>query len=192
MSKDTIPIQNCIIEKAEEDSSADEKEEEVFSFNLKESYQVFSNGPEDETFIDTTFIIVDDEHMIRNSTKRVIFKTIEGCSKNVSCKVIEAADGIECILALYIANLIQIKIDAIISDETMTYISGSYSSKIIDNIMKDGKFAQTPMFVSTALSHTNIGDKYSGFVKKIYSKPLDKNSVKDIFKQCDLLDFNTN
>jgi len=105
--------------------------------------------------------------------------------KNIKCKIVEACDGIECITALYIADSKQIKITAIISDETMTYISGSYCSKIIEIISTNGKFSKIPMFIATSISHTTNIDNYSKVVQKIYSKPLDKSSVIDLIKLCD-------
>ena len=95
----------------------------------------------------------------------------------------EASDGMECLLALYVAKNKKIRIDAIISDETMPFITGSHLSKIIDDLISKGSLSSLSdikMYISTALSHTNIHGMYSKIVRKIYSKPLDKNLIQEI------------
>jgi len=163
------------------------KLEDVFKLSLLENFQIFSNGNKEDEYSVINLIIVDDEFLIRNSVKRVIFNQLKLIGKNVECKIIEACDGIECILALYVANTKNIRINGIISDETMTFISGSYCSKIIEHIVNDEKFAKVPMFISSALCNINIISKYSSIVQKVYSKPLDKTSALDIFKQIGLI-----
>ena len=148
--------------------------------------QEYKNGSINDEIIEATFIIVDDEFMIRNSIKRVILKQFKDTKQNIKCNIIEACDGLECIMALYIANIKQIKIDAIISDETMNYVSGSYCSKILECLEKQGKFAKTPMFISSALIDAELIERYSSVVVKIYSKPLDNTSINDLLKYCRL------
>ena len=145
------------------------------------------NENTDDAFINATFIIVDDEYMIRNSIKRVILKQLKDLKKNIKCHIIEACDGIECITALYIATTKQIKIDAVISDETMAYMNGSYSSKVLESLMNQDKFAKTPMFVSSALINIELKEIFSSIVVKIYSKPLDNSSVIDLLQHCKLI-----
>jgi len=129
-----------------------------------------------------TFLIVDDEFFIRSSVKRVITSYLKSLNENINLETIEACDGVECIMALYIAKKKKLKIDAIISDETMPFISGSYSSKIIDELISKGSLNNIKMFVSTALSHTNISSYFSKVVKKIFSKPLDKTVIQEILQ----------
>ena len=128
-------------------------------------------------------LIVDDEIFIRNSMKRVVSREFKELNKNIELTIIEANDGIEGLLALYLARSKNLKIDCIISDETMPFISGSFFSKILNDIVSKGSLKDIKMFISTALNETSIKDNYSQSVKKIYSKPLDKNSVKDIIKK---------
>jgi len=129
-----------------------------------------------------TVLIVDDEIFIRNAMKRVFSVEFKALNKNIELTIIEANDGIEGLLALYLASNKNIKIDCIISDETMPFISGSFFSKILSDIVSKGSLKDIKMFISTALNETSIKDNYSKSVKKIYSKPLDKNSVKEIIK----------
>ena len=129
-----------------------------------------------------TVLIVDDEIFIRNAMKRVFSVEFKALNKNIELTIIEANDGIEGLLALYLASNKNIKIDCIISDETMPFISGSFFSKILSDLVSKGSLKDIKMFISTALNESSIKDNYSKSVKKIYSKPLDKNSVKEIIK----------
>jgi len=129
-----------------------------------------------------TVLIVDDEIFIRNAMKRVFSVEFKALNKNIELTIIEANDGIEGLLALYLASNKNIKIDCIISDETMPFISGSFFSKILSDLVSKRSLKDIKMFISTSLNETSIKDNYSKSVKKIYSKPLDKNSVKEIIK----------
>jgi len=113
----------------------------------------------------------------------VITAELKSMNKYVDLKIIEANDGLECLLALYLANKMNIQINAIISDETMPFISGSQSSHIIYDLFSRGVISKVNMFISTALHDCNTNGKYSQIVKKVYSKPLNKQSVNEILKQ---------
>jgi len=63
----------------------------------------------------------------------------------------------------------------------MPYISGSYLSKIIYELVSKGPMNEIKMFISTSLVDANINN-YSKIIKKIYVKPIDKSSVKDLLK----------
>jgi len=123
-------------------------------------------------------LIVDDEYMIRNAMIRLITNELK---RDTSLEVIfiEANDGIECLLAIYLATLQQIKIDFIITDENMNYINGSFASDIIKTVIKNGKFQDIPIFMSTALGK-NINYSNPDIIKKVFSKPMDKNSIHDL------------
>ena len=128
------------------------------------------------------FLIVDDEAMIRSAMKRVIINEFKSLSYNIHLTIIEAIDGMECILAIYLARQMNLRIDAIISDETMPFISGSYCSKIILELISNGVIKDINMFISTSLTDSNLIEKYSKVVKKIFPKPINKSNVGDIIK----------
>lgn len=142
------------------------------------------NGPDFSNPEKLTFIIVDDEYFIRNAVKRVITKQARLLKKNLVLSLIEASDGIECLSAIYSACKLQIKIDAIICDENMPFFSGSFTSKILQELLDLGKIPDIKMYISSAVTHTNIQALYSKIVKKIYSKPLDGKSVSEIIDKC--------
>ena len=180
-------ISNNIIVNSTTLQSSINLKQNAFTLSLNEIFQEYKNGSINDEVVNVTFIIADDEFMIRNSIKRVLLRQLKDIKKNIKCHIIEACDGLECIMALYIATTKQIKVDAIISDENMAYMNGSYSSKVLENLMKQGKFAKTPMFVSSALLNIELKEIFSSIVVKIYSKPLDNNSVIDLLRNCKLI-----
>jgi len=154
-----------------------------FEIKLESKFYKYKNGGDKNT-ITMKIILVDDEFLIRNSVRRVITKHCESLKENIDLTIIDANDGIECLIALYIANKNQIGITTIISDENMAYMNGSASSKIIQDVIINGKFEDIPMFISTAVTNNDYKGNYSKMVKQIFPKPIDKRCIKDIFKVC--------
>ena len=48
------------------------------------------------------FIVVDDESFIRSAVRRVITTELKSTNKYIDLTIIEADDGLECLLALYL------------------------------------------------------------------------------------------
>ena len=129
-------------------------------------------------------LIIDDEAFIRSSLIRIITNELKTKNECLDLTIVEACDGIECLLAIYLFHKNNIKFNALISDETMPYISGSFLSKIIYDLVSKGAIEEINMFISTGLMiDNNIINNYSKIVKKVYPKPIDKDSVKDLLKQ---------
>jgi len=128
------------------------------------------------------FLIVDDEALIRSAIIRIIVKELKASNECFNLRIVEASDGVECLLAMYLHNNNNIKFDALISDETMPYISGMHLSKIIFDLVSKGAIQEINMFISTARTDINIINNYSNIVKKVYPKPIDANAVKDLLK----------
>ena len=161
----------------------------IYEFNeLSKSYtNVEVNNP--MSLINTKrkkvfILIVDDEFIIRNAMKRLITTELK---KDIEIIFVEANDGVEFILAVYLANLNQIKFNFIISDENMSYINGSHAIEIIKLVVKSGKFQDVPIFMSTANSTIEANYANSDKVRKVFSKPMDRNSIRDLLMICDIL-----
>ena len=125
-------------------------------------------------------LIVDDEKMIRNAIKRIILKQLNLYYDNLEIDIIEALDGIEALSVIYLAKLHNVVIDFIISDENMPFISGSYFSHAFEYGIKQGFFTPIPIFIATALGNNFNLNIYSSIVRKVYSKPLDSQSILEI------------
>jgi len=177
-----INILTLILDSLYKDALAD-TDEKVFEMKLKTKCFTSLNGGEKEA-IKIVILIVDDEFMIRNANLRQLIKQCSEIKENINLTVVEADDGIECLSAMYLSIQNHIKINAIISDENMKYMNGSVCSKIMQEIIINGKFDDTPMFICSAISHTNMQSKFSRMVKQIYSKPFDKKDALEVLKQC--------
>jgi len=62
----------------------------------------------------------------------------------------------------------------------MPFISGSQSSKIIDELISKGCLGKVNMYIATALNQSNLIDNYTKVVKKVISKPINKNDIQEI------------
>jgi hypothetical protein len=130
-----------------------------------------------------TLLIVDDKPMILKAMKRIIHSYIKEIYYPIECLLIEANDGIECLLANYLTVYYNYSIDFIISDETMPYFSWSYTSIILQYLKdKDILSKKLKMFIVSAISQNARNLNYSNLVKNEHSKPLNKQGVKDIFE----------
>ncbi len=124
------------------------------------------------------FLIVDDEEMIRRSVMRLLLKYSK--DKNLEFLIIEAKDGVEMITAIYLSQKRNIKVDIIISDESMKFMNGSLSSNIMERLCLGNIIRDIPIFISTAYGNGIDKNKFSKSVKKIYSKPIDLNIMREI------------
>ena len=157
----------------------------MFEFKFKVNSIQSSNTDSSKTKKELYVIIVDDEYLIRNAMKRLITSLLKD-TPNLEINIIEANDGIECLFAIYLANLNQIKIEFIITDENMNYINGSPASELIKNIIKNGKFADVPIFMSTAIGK-NANESKADIIKKVFSKPMDKKSMHELLQSCNIV-----
>ena len=151
--------------------------ENYFKFELKTSILYSPKKEVSKAKKRFVIIIVDDEYIIRNSMKR-LFTSVLNDYYNLEIVFIEANDGLECIFSVYLATLHQLQIDFVITDENMNYMNGSCAAKIIKNLVQNKKIIDFPIFMSSAIGN-NSNDNLS-CIKKVYTKPVDKNNLKEI------------
>ena len=123
-------------------------------------------------------LVVDDEDIIRKSVCRLLNKYFK--DSNIELVTIEANDGIEAILAVYLATKKNVTITCIICDETMNFINGSFFSVILEKLVTLKLVKNINMYISTAYGNTIEKSKFSSLVKKIYSKPLNLKMIKEM------------
>jgi signal transduction histidine kinase len=129
-------------------------------------------------------IIADDEVMTRKSTIRLI-KTYAS-QFNFEITFLEASDGIECLSLYYQCFNKGEKISFIISDEYMIFMDGTSCAKAIDEISHRKVVSSIPFYLVTA--YEAIGDLSTGGIDKVYSKPLQKGNLEEMFFKADLID----
>jgi signal transduction histidine kinase/CheY-like chemotaxis protein len=129
-------------------------------------------------------LIVDDEVITRMSTIRLIDKFCNTYSINVN--FIEANDGIECLYNYYECLRSGKKISLIISDQYMDYMNGTYCAKTIFEITRSKNVTPVPFFLVTAFE-SFVNEVDSG-IDGIYTKPLTKKNLEDMFLKTNLLE----
>jgi signal transduction histidine kinase/CheY-like chemotaxis protein len=124
-------------------------------------------------------IVVDDEIIMRRSTVRLLKMFLR--EKNISANVLEASDGIECLNLFY--NIISNgkALYFILSDETMLYLNGSTSARILHDIEMGLNVPHVPFYILTAFESLDVDLKDS--VDEVYSKPFSKHNMEDILKR---------
>jgi signal transduction histidine kinase len=122
-------------------------------------------------------IVVDDDIVIRQAAIRLLQKSFK--EKNLSVRLLEASDGIECLYMYY--NLVKDgkTISFVLSDETMIYINGSYASQILDNISSHKNINRVPFYILTAYENLAIGSCKEA-VNGIFTKPLRKQYIEEL------------
>lgn len=131
-------------------------------------------------------IIADDESLVRKSEVRVLDKYFTSLQEKEKYEVsiLEVADGVECIYAIYQAIIQQTHIDLIISDETMKYMSGSFSVEILIKLISNNLIPYTiPVFIVTAYENTMASHQaLAPTLCGVYSKPMGFKTVEEILK----------
>jgi CheY-like chemotaxis protein len=122
-------------------------------------------------------IVVDDDIVIRQASIRLLHKVFK--DKKLSVKILEAADGIECLNIYYEYLKDGRNISFIISDETMMYMNGTYASQILENISNHKNITHVPYYILSAYENLSLGsDKKE--VNGIFTKPLRKQYIEEI------------
>jgi signal transduction histidine kinase len=124
------------------------------------------------------FLVVDDEKITRMSTLRILKSSADQLKININ--FLEAEDGIECLYIFF--NLISqgVRINAIISDETMNFLSGTWSCDIINKICTNKNLIKIPFYLLTAIESNLIENDG---LDKIINKPLTLGIAESIIKE---------
>ena len=129
--------------------------------------------------------IVDDERLIRKSSIRILDLYFKQKMENKAIvNIYELEDGFECLYCIYYLNLNGIKLDFIIIDETMKFMSGSMCSEILDKCSHNSIFQIDSIFILSAYELEFLKDKYSFIpsVKYVFNKPLTVGSIDTLLK----------
>jgi hypothetical protein len=137
-------------------------------FHSKSNYPKLSNT-EDQLSLTKKFniIIADDETIIRSAAVNLIQK----CSSqhNIKINIIQVEDGIETLFAVYKCLSKGVKINFIISDESMNFMKGSESSNVVNSLVEKKGGVLIPFYLVTAYDSLNFHGLHN---MKIIPKPL--------------------
>jgi signal transduction histidine kinase len=120
-------------------------------------------------------ILVDDEILPRQSSLRLVKKFF--AEKKICANVLEGDDGIDCLALFFNAFKNNVKIDFILSDQTMNLLNGTDCAALLNKIFKEKVIEPIPFFILTAYESLSA---YDG-VELVYSKPLSENKLRLIF-----------
>jgi len=123
-----------------------------------------------EKFKKFRILIVDDESLIRQSTKKMLKKFFFNTFENL--EIIECEDGFDCLYKIYLGLKERIRYDLIITDETMSFMSGTIMASIIRTLTIDNVLYRLPIYLLTSYS-TNLYDENSEKIfNGIFPKPI--------------------
>lgn len=126
-----------------------------------------------------TVVIVDDEKFTRLSTRRILISIAENLKKKIN--ILEAEDGIECLYLVYNCVKKGVKISFIISDQTMTYLSGSNAAIALKQLSNSNLLKGIPYFINTAYEdEATISQLKNSPINEIFSKPLNKRAAEQL------------
>jgi len=133
--------------------------------------------------LELRILVVDDEDLIRRSHVNIIKKYCKKEKLNVIIE--EACDGADCLYKLYLGFLKGIKYDLILTDETMNFMNGGFTAKIIKSLI-EGNILQDIKIILITSYEINIIEKSKSCegIDHVYNKPLNDNTLENIFLKC--------
>jgi CheY-like chemotaxis protein len=174
-SYDLIKISNS------RDSASHRKSIDFSSNHLVTTFQRFNSGIENfcdiiekyfqriKTDKGLVIVVVDDEKLTRMSTIRLL--TTVSNNLNLNLCILEAEDGVECLYIVYCCLKKGIKINCIFSDETMSYLKGSFACELLKKIFNN--YINVPYYIITAYEDNNTMKMLKNFpINDIFTKPL--------------------
>jgi CheY-like chemotaxis protein len=126
---------------------------------------------------DILILVVDDEILGRQSTVRLLFKYLN--EKQYNPTIVEASDGIECLYQCLLLCREGKRIDFILSDESMEFMSGSVCAEILQNLYQVKCLNPVPFYTLTAFETLGV---HNG-VSDVFTKPLRKHNIELVLKR---------
>lgn len=127
-------------------------------------------------------LVVDDERIIRQSTSKLIESYFtEFFTDPIELLLIEASDGIECLYAVYLANIQNVTINYIFTDDSMRFMSGCDFASLFQRLIDTNKLEEANVCVVSAYDKQEIKKRYPyKCIKEIFSKPISKLEIKHL------------
>ncbi len=156
--------------------------DEINKSNLITKSDCLSKNQQQKDFI----LIVDDNHIISDSLKRIIKNILD--EENLFIELIILQDGFD-ILKYFMGNEKKIeKIKCIFTDENMDYLNGSEAIKLIRILEKKEKFFHINIISTTCYEDPKqINYILNSGADLVLSKPISKSSIKNTFKKFDII-----
>jgi len=134
-------------------------------------------------------LVVDDESLIRRSQITLIKKFSK--REKINVFVDEACDGADCLFKIYNNYLNGFYYDLILTDETMNFMNGLLTTKIIKSLIKANIINSLKIIMVTSYEVTVIENADSNNdIDFIISKPLSMNDLEIIFRKIQRIEEN--
>lgn len=128
-------------------------------------------------------IICDDDFYCLDSIKKLIERILDNHNCNEKYKIITLKDGIDLINFCINAYENKIEIKLIFSDENMTYLNGSSTLKILNEINSKLNYFNDSFYILTALNNKDIINQIKKNCKDVLNKPINLSKLELIFKK---------
>ncbi len=155
------------------------KEDNSNTFSINESVMTnsLSNTNNNEII---KIMVVDDEKLIRKSTMNVLNSYFSKCEKNINIE--ECSDGVECLFKIYESLKTGEKYEWILIDQTMNFLNGNTTAKIIKDLIKDNILYPIDITLVTSYEISSLSREFLSVFDRIFSKPISRNVLKNIFE----------
>lgn len=98
--------------------------------------------------------------------KKFFFNTFE------NVEIVESEDGFDCLYKIYLGLKGGIKYDLIITDETMSFMTGTIMASIIRSLTIDKILYRIPIYLMTNYSTQLYDENSEKIFNGVYSKPI--------------------
>ena len=130
-------------------------------------------------------MICDDEHLIAESVDRLLKKVV---GNKVTLKTSISKNGIECLYQIYKECIEGRKVDLLLIDENMPFMTGSECIKILRNLMVDKWINKFKIFSITGYSDSDhISHIKAAGSDGFYSKPISLTMMNDLLSNSDIM-----
>jgi len=146
-------------------------------FVINESFKSSRSNTNNEII---KIMVVDDEKLIRKSTMNVLNNYFSFCEKNI--KIEECCDGVECLYKLYESLKNGDRFEWILIDQTMNFLNGSTTAKIIKDLIKDNILYPIDITLVTSYEISILSREFLSVFDRVFSKPITRNLLKNIFE----------
>ena len=132
-------------------------------------------------------IIVEDNHIIAQSTKKIFQNVIE--ENNLDYEVTICDDGIDMIRTYLNEELnCLLNLKMIITDENMEYMNGSEAIRFVREIEKRKKLKKVKIISLSSNEDINVTDNiFRAGADNVVQKPLTRQSILNLLKENGLM-----
>jgi signal transduction histidine kinase len=178
----TIKLETIMVKEINKHELLTKKRSSIHQLNDESQIEIAVNNSEIHLNRVYKIIVVEDENLIRNSEVKLIKRNFS--EKGEDVQIACCQDGAECLNILYQAKLNNDIFDAILTDESMSFIRGTTLCEIINGSIQDSLMYNIKLFIASSFDANNEQfNKLKGNRSFVchFDKPINKNNVEKLF-----------